>query len=83
VAIGAAATTITLAFELFVQAVVSFNGSMGPFEGGLEAHLARSDILDAGSYFSDGFSGLMTFLPSSNKTANFEPYTYQPDLEMV
>lgn len=48
VAVGAAATVLILTFDPFLQAVVSFNGSIASSEGTIPAYLSRSKILNAG-----------------------------------
>ncbi|KAI8629548.1 hypothetical protein F5Y19DRAFT_484909 [Xylariaceae sp. FL1651] len=83
VAIGAAVTIALLAFEPFVQAIISFKGNIDLANNALEAHLGRTEVLDAGSYFSDGTSGVFSMQLPSNQTVWFEPFKYQPDLGMV
>ncbi|KAI1117685.1 hypothetical protein F5Y14DRAFT_438998 [Nemania sp. NC0429] len=53
VAVGAAATVLLLAFDPFLQAIISFDGSVMPSEGALPAYISRSERIDAGVYFVD------------------------------
>lgn len=82
VAVGAAATVLMLAFDPFLQAVISLTGSITSSEGTVPAYLSRSESLDAGRYFVDTSYAMGDFGTgfSSNVPAWFHPASFVPDL---
>ncbi|KAH9900183.1 hypothetical protein F4778DRAFT_740561 [Xylariomycetidae sp. FL2044] len=84
VVVGAIVTILLIAFEPFLQAIISLEGSLDPVSSSTtKASVARSDFLDAGAYFSDGTSGIQRFtLTPSNESMWFEPFKFHADLGM-
>ncbi|KAI0447474.1 hypothetical protein F4803DRAFT_546361 [Xylaria telfairii] len=82
VAIGAAVTIILLAFEPFFQAILSFDGSIASSEPALAARIGRSEVFDAGTYFTY-HDPVTTMMLPSNETIVLDGYTSRPDLGMV
>lgn len=81
--LGALSTIALLAFEPFLQAVVSFGGKLDA--AGLAtrpAHLGWVSRLNAGSYTSVGGATAAVMLPSGG-TVMLSSYQGQPDLSMV
>ncbi|KAI0144424.1 hypothetical protein GGR57DRAFT_494985 [Xylariaceae sp. FL1272] len=77
VGIGAAVTIFLLSFEPFLQAIISFGGSIGFADGVLEAVLSRSEIIDAGTYNTTGevlLSGVR--LAPWNETIQLKSYRF-------
>ncbi|KAF2973153.1 hypothetical protein GQX73_g444 [Xylaria multiplex] len=83
VVIGSAVTIVLLAFEPFLQAIISFRGSIGSANTAYSAKISRSVFLDAGTYFKDGTTDLYNILTSSNQTITLEGFKGRPDLGMV
>ncbi|KAI1775143.1 hypothetical protein F4818DRAFT_417964 [Hypoxylon cercidicola] len=84
VAIGAIVTIILIGFEPFLQTVISFYGQIDANPISSEVQLGRSEVLDVGSYFKDGTSGLYSInLTPSNTTVRLETYNVLPDLGML
>ncbi|KAI1075947.1 hypothetical protein F5B20DRAFT_557630 [Whalleya microplaca] len=84
VAIGAVVTILLLAFEPFLQVIISFVGQMDPTAGSLAPYIGRSELLDVGSYFGDGTASMRSIrLTPSNSSVTFEPFKSQPDLGML
>ncbi|KAI1188591.1 hypothetical protein F5B17DRAFT_451613 [Nemania serpens] len=72
VAVGAAATVLILTFDPFLQAVVSFNGSIASSEGTIPAYLSRNTEFVSALYsgfYSSRAAGMQTVL-STCPTAN-------------
>lgn len=85
VAIGAIVTVALLAFEPFMQAIISFSGGIDAAHDSSIAQLGRSDIiLNAGSFSITGSQalGALQLLPS-NKTISLQAFSTQVDLGMI
>ncbi|KAH8156287.1 hypothetical protein CIB48_g11962 [Xylaria polymorpha] len=82
VAIGAAVTIVLLAFEPFFQAILSFDGSIASSEPALAARIGRSEVFDAGTYFTY-HDPIATMILPSNETIVLDGYISRPDLGMV
>lgn len=73
-----------LVFEPFLQAVISFDGSVIPSEETLPAYLSRSEGLDVGKYFVDlAFWVDDSFPHLPNMPGWFRPMGFTPDLGFV
>ncbi|KAI0975235.1 hypothetical protein F4678DRAFT_469863 [Xylaria arbuscula] len=87
VAIGAVVTIALLAFEPFLQAIISFNGRINPVSNVHEAQMNRSEFLDAGTYYQyeDGNFSWGRDTESNNNGHQLvgSIFSFQPDLGMV
>ncbi|OTB12650.1 hypothetical protein K445DRAFT_320793 [Daldinia sp. EC12] len=84
VAIGAVVTILLLAFEPFLQAVISFPGQSDPSADSSMIQLSRSEDLDVGSYTGDPSTGVGAIeLTPSNISLSIDPFESIPDLGML
>ncbi|KAI0410530.1 hypothetical protein F5X98DRAFT_368736 [Xylaria grammica] len=86
VVIGALVMITLLTFEPFLQAILSFSGTINAVRDARIAQMGYSKILEAGTYTSDGGGfGPIEWLTESNSTLSITTwdYRYKPDLAMV
>ncbi|KAI1642926.1 uncharacterized protein F4817DRAFT_275153 [Daldinia loculata] len=84
VAIGAVVTILLMAFEPFLQAVISFPGQGDPSVDSSMIQLSRSEALDIGSYTGDPSTGVGELeLTPSDLTISLDPFETLPDLGML
>lgn len=82
-ALGALVTIVLLAFEPFLQAVVSFGGKLDAAAGGVpHARLGWVRRLDAGVYTDVGGSAATVALPDGGYLS-MSTFQSQPDMSMV
>ncbi|KAI1470290.1 uncharacterized protein F4812DRAFT_449874 [Daldinia caldariorum] len=84
IAIGALVTILLMAFEPFLQAVISFPGQSDPSADSPMIQLSRSENLDVGSYTGDPSTGVGALqLTPSEITLSIDPFLSIPDLGML
>ncbi|KAI8964410.1 hypothetical protein F5Y11DRAFT_316245 [Daldinia sp. FL1419] len=84
VAIGALVTILLMAFEPFLQAVISFPGQGDPSADSSIIQLSRSEGLDVGSYTGDPSTGVGGVqLTPSDLIISLDPFETLPDLGML
>ncbi|KAI0545491.1 hypothetical protein F4679DRAFT_599449 [Xylaria curta] len=81
VAIGAAIVIALLAFEPFLQAILSFDGRIDLVSNASEAKIGRSEILDAG--FSANRQSIPVRIPPTNETVYLDTMDTVPDFRVV
>ncbi|KAI1117221.1 hypothetical protein F5Y14DRAFT_403575 [Nemania sp. NC0429] len=85
VAVGAVVTVALLAFEPFMQAIISFSGGIDAAHDRSVARLGRSDILDAGIFAASGPIAVnpVQLLPSNKTVSLYQRLRSQADLGMI
>ncbi|KAI0196220.1 hypothetical protein EV127DRAFT_331245 [Xylaria flabelliformis] len=81
VAIGAAIVIALLAFEPFLQAILSFDGRIDLASNAGEAKIGRSEILEAG--FSANRISIPVGIPPTNETVYLDTMDTVPDFRVV
>ncbi|KAI0602828.1 hypothetical protein F4775DRAFT_600778 [Biscogniauxia sp. FL1348] len=81
--LGAVVTITLMAFEPFLQALISFPGQMDSVDSGLSPYIGLSQVLDVGTFVEDSDASTLGEDLPDNTPITFPYYITQPDLGMV
>ncbi|KAI1487660.1 hypothetical protein F5X96DRAFT_686643 [Biscogniauxia mediterranea] len=81
--LGAIVTITLMAFEPFLQALISFPGQMDSVDSGLSPYIGLSQVLDIGTFTEDPNASTLGELLPDNTSVAVPFFITQPDLGMV